>query len=56
MFAWEDHVGAYYNAGDYRGPHFLVGDTRYRGPHRVRAWGASLVHTCNSMSLARLRS
>ncbi|BBL77213.1 GNAT family N-acetyltransferase [Methylomagnum ishizawai] len=44
-WAKEDRIAPYYGVDDYdRGLHMLVGEERFRGPHRVAAWLPSLAH------------
>lgn len=44
-WAKESNIGPFYNAGDYdRGFHALVGEEKFRGPHRVRTWMGSVIH------------
>ena len=44
-WAKESALHDYYPADDYdRGYHVLVGEERFRGPHRARTWMGSLVH------------
>lgn len=44
-WAKEDRIAPFYSAGDYdRGIHMLVGEEHHRGPHKVAAWLAALVH------------
>ncbi|MEW6037389.1 MAG: GNAT family N-acetyltransferase [Pseudomonadota bacterium] len=44
-WAKEDRIAPYYEVDDYdRGIHMLVGEERFRGPHRVAAWLPSLAH------------
>lgn len=41
----EDRLGEYTDAADWdRGVHVLVGEEKFRGPHRVREWVGGLVH------------
>ncbi|ORX81765.1 siderophore biosynthesis protein [Basidiobolus meristosporus CBS 931.73] len=41
----EDRLGKYYEAENFdRGIHMLVGEQKFRGPHRVEAWIPSLAH------------
>lgn len=43
--AKENALRNYFDAGDYdRGFHALVGEEKFRGPHRVRSWMGSLIH------------
>jgi RimJ/RimL family protein N-acetyltransferase len=44
-WAKEDRIAPYYEVDDYdRGVHMLVGEERWRGPHRVASWLPSLAH------------
>ncbi|WFD25446.1 hypothetical protein MNAN1_000406 [Malassezia nana] len=44
-YAKESNLRGFYDVGDYdRGFHALVGEERFRGPHRVRTWMGSVIH------------
>lgn len=44
-YAKHSNLVDFYTAGQHdRGFHALVGDERFRGPHRVRSWMGSVVH------------
>ncbi|SPO20550.1 uncharacterized protein UTRI_00026 [Ustilago trichophora] len=44
-YSKQSNLKDFYNAGQHdRGFHALVGDERFRGPHRVRSWMGSVVH------------
>ncbi|RJG39978.1 GNAT family N-acetyltransferase [Motilimonas pumila] len=44
-WAKEDRIAPYYDAQPYdRGIHMLVGEQHHRGPHKVKAWLASICH------------
>ncbi|PWN50028.1 hypothetical protein IE53DRAFT_362696 [Violaceomyces palustris] len=44
-FAKESNIAPFYNSGLHdRGFHALVGEEKFRGPHRVRSWMGSLIH------------
>lgn len=44
-WAKEDRIAPYYAVDDYdRGVHMLVGEQRFRGPHRIAAWLPALAH------------
>ena len=44
-YAKHSNLNDFYTAGQHdRGFHALVGDERFRGPHRVRSWMGSVVH------------
>ena len=44
-YAKESSLRGFYDLHDFdRGFHALVGEERFRGPHRVRAWMGSVIH------------
>lgn len=44
-YAKESNLRDHYDAGDFdRGFHALVGEERFRGPHRVRSWMGAVIH------------
>lgn len=44
-YAKQSNLKDFYNAGQFdRGFHALVGEEKFRGPHRVRSWMGAVVH------------